>query len=121
MSPETLATAAPRLVHHAFIEWTTPRGLRVAYYAMPLERIPCDFYADPDGQWTYEELVRAARFTSEDIAIGALSDDFNGHPAGSAVVTLNSADRPYVAIIECPVAYVYVSDAELARETARVA
>jgi hypothetical protein len=99
-----------RRTHHAFIEWTTPRGLRVAYYAMPLERIPCDFYADPDGRWTYEELVRAARFSGAGIAIGALSDDFNGHPAGSAVVTLNAADRPYVAVIECPVAYEYVGD-----------
>jgi len=94
-----------RLVHHAFIEWTTPRGHRVAYYAMPLERIPCDFYADPDGRWTYEELVRVARLPADDIAIGALADDFNGHPAGSAVVTLNSSERPYVAIIECPIAY----------------
>ena len=119
MSPES--TASSRLVHHAFIEWTTPRGLRVAYYAMPLERIPCDFYADPDGRWTYDELVRAARFAAGDVAIGALSDDFNGHPAGSAVVTLNSADRPYVAVIECPVAFVTISEAELAGETARVA
>lgn len=110
-----------RFAHHAFIEWTTPRGLRVAYYAMPLERIPCDFYADPDGRWTYEELVRAARFTLDDVAIGALADDFNGHPAGSAVVTLNSADRPYVAIIECPVAYECVDDPALGDSAARVA
>jgi len=99
-----------RLVHHAFIEWTTPRGLRVAYYAMQLERFPCDFYADPDGRWTYEELVRAARLPADDIAIGALADDFNGHPAGSAVVTLNSSERPYIAIIECPIAYEYVEE-----------
>jgi hypothetical protein len=77
---------------------------------MPLERIPCDFYADPDGRWTYEELVRVARLPADDIAIGALSDDFNGHPAGSAVVTLNSAERPYVAIIECPIAYEFVEE-----------
>jgi hypothetical protein len=82
---------------------------------MPLERIPCDFYADPDGRWTYDELVRAARFSADDVAIGALADDFNGHPAGSAVVTLNSADRPYVAIIECPVAYQCVDDEDAVR------
>jgi len=112
----TSATSTPiRISHHAFIEWTTPSGLRVAYYAMPLDRIPCDFYADPDGRWTYEELVRAARFFESDIAIGALADDFNGHPAGSAVVTLNSADRPYIAIIECPVAYEYVDERSAAR------
>ena len=109
------ANSQRRLVHHAFIEWTTPRGLRVAYYAMPLERVPCDFYADPDGHWTYEELVRVARLPAGDIAIGALADDFNGHPAGSAVVTLNSADRPYVAIIECPIAYACVEEDAAAR------
>ena len=115
-------TPAPKLLaHHAFIEWTTPRGFRVAYYVMPLERIPCDFYADPDGRWTYEDLVRAARFSASDVAIGALADDFNGHPAGSAVVTLNSANRPYVAIIECPVAYECVDEAALDDATARVA
>ncbi len=119
MSPET---STPKLLaHHAFIEWTTPSGLRVAYYAMPLDRIPCDFYADPDGRWTYEELVRAARFFEDNIAIGALADDFNGHPAGSAVVTLNSADRPYVAIIECPVAYATVDENALGNATAQVA
>jgi hypothetical protein len=111
----------PKRIAHAFIEWTTPSDLRVAYYAMPLERIPCDFYADPDGRWTYEELVRAARFASGDIAIGALADDFNGHPAGSAVVTLNAADRPYVAIVECPVAYECVDEDVLGSATARVA
>jgi hypothetical protein len=111
----------PRLAHHPFIEWTTPSGLGVAYYAMPLERIPCDFFADPDGRWTYEELVRAARFSAGDVAIGALADDFNGHPAGSAVVTLNSADRPYVAIIECPVAFQYVDENALDDSAARVA
>ena len=118
MPPESSAPA--RRTHHAFIEWTTPRGLRVAYYAMPLERIPCDFLADPDGLWTYDELVRAARFSGEDVAIGSLADDFNGHPAGSAVVTLNTASRPYVAIIECPVAYTCTDD-DLELSASRVA
>ena len=119
MSPEN--STPTRHPHHAFIERTTPRGHRVAYYAIPHESIPCDFYPDTDGRWTYDELVRAARFAAGDVAIGALADDFNGHPAGSAVVTLNSADRPYIAIIECPVAYECVEDAELAGHTSRVA
>ena len=102
--------ALGRLSHHPFIEWTTPGGMRVAYYAMPLERIPCDFFADPDGTWSYDALVSAARFSDEGVAIGALADDFNGHPAGSAVVTLNTQDRPYVAIIECPIAYEPVAE-----------
>lgn len=81
-------------------------GMHVHGYELPLERIPADFYADPDGAWTFELLTRAAGFGGEpDVAIGALREPFNGHPDGSAVVTLNAASRPYVAIIECPIVY----------------
>jgi len=93
--------------HHPIEERTTSDGMRVACYAMPLDRIPCDFFADPDGLWTYEGLTRAAQFPSDGVAIGALRRPFNGHPEGAAVVTLNAETRPYVAIIECPIAYVY--------------
>jgi hypothetical protein len=98
---------------HAFIEATLPNGMRVAYYAMPLARIPCDFFADPDGRWTHDSLREAARFTEEGVAIGTLKQDFNGHPEGSAVVTLNSEARPYVAIVECPIAYECVDPSEM--------
>jgi hypothetical protein len=84
----------------------TPSGYRVACYAVPLDGMPVDFFADPDGRWTYEGLAEAAGFALEDgVAIGVLSQDYFGHPEGSAVVTLNSESRPYVAIVECPIAY----------------
>lgn len=87
--------------------FTTELGYRVACYAMPLGDIPADFFADPDGQWTFETLSRAAGFSpQEGVAIGALREPFNGHPDGAAVVTLNAEARPYVAIIECPIAFV---------------
>lgn len=87
----------------------TRDGMHVARYDVPLDRIPADFYADPDGSWTYEALAVAAGLANEaGIAIGALREPFNGHPDGSAVVTLNSGSRPYVAIVECPVAYRFV-------------
>lgn len=86
--------------------YRTPGGMVVTRYAIPLEQIPADFYADPDGAWTYEALVAAAGFEGErGVAIGALRHCFNDHPDGSAVVTLEAESRPYVAIIECPVAY----------------
>jgi len=91
--------------YHPFIETSLANGMRVAYYAMPLERIPCDFFADPDGRWSYDALRKAARFEEDGVAIGALKHAFNGHPEGSAVVTLNAEARPYVAIVECPIAY----------------
>jgi hypothetical protein len=97
---------------HPISELTTREGMRVACYAMPIERVPADFFADPDGRWTYESLARAAGFGKNGVAVGALKRDFNGHPEGAAVVTLNTEARPYIAIIECPIAYSYVADAE---------
>lgn len=87
-------------------EWTTERGMRVSCYALPLEALPVDFFADPDGSWTYESLADAAGFTlGEGVAFGALRRPFGEHPDGAAVVTLNAATRPYVAVVECPIAY----------------
>jgi len=80
-------------------------GTHVARYALGLDQIPADFFADPDGTWSFEGLAEAAGFALDTgVAIGALRRAFNGHPAGSAVVTLNAASRPYVAVIECPLA-----------------
>ena len=98
--------------------YRTPDGMHVSRYSLSLDRIPADFYADPDGSWTYDALLRAAGFAGErGVAIGALRDCFNGHPDGSAVVTLNAETRPYVAIIECPVAYT-VEEADTAAVSA---
>ena len=91
---------------------TSAAGFRAARYAVPLDQIPADFFADPDGAWTFEGLSEAAGFALDaGIAIGALRRSFNGHPAGSAVVTLNSAARPYVAIVECPVSFLCAQSA----------
>jgi hypothetical protein len=89
-----------------FYDRTAADGSRIARYALALEQIPADFFADPDGVWSFEGLAEAAGFAHDaGIAIGALRRSFNGHPAGSAVVTLNAAARPYVAVIECPIAF----------------
>lgn len=90
----------------ALDHFVTSSGLRVTYYALSLEKVPADFFADPDGAWSYDLLARAAGFASHSgVAIGALKAEFNGHPEGAAVVTLNALTRPYVAIVECPIAY----------------
>jgi len=91
----------------------TPSGYRVACYAVPLDQFPVDFFADPDGRWSYEGLAEAAGFAMEaGVAIGVLSRDHFGHPEGSAVVTLNAESRPYVAIVECPIAYSFADPNE---------
>lgn len=87
----------------------TAEGLRVACYRVALDAIPVDFFADPDGRWTFESLANAAGFRNDEgVAIGALRRAFGKHPEGAAVVTLNSEQRPYVAIIECPIAFSFV-------------
>ena len=92
--------------HQALDYFVTATGMRVTYYSLSLDKVPADFFADPDGAWSYELLARAAGFASHSgVAIGALRADFNGHPEGAAVVTLNALTRPYVAIVECPIAY----------------
>jgi hypothetical protein len=92
--------------------WITEGGERVSCYALPVTRIPVDFFADPDGSWSFESLSRAAGFAVDaGVAVGALRTPFNGHPDGAAVVTLNDESRPYVAIVECPIAYTCVADA----------
>ncbi|HEY8943251.1 MAG TPA: hypothetical protein VIM73_03265 [Polyangiaceae bacterium] len=99
--------------------FVTSSGMKVSYYALALDQVPADFFADPDGAWSYELLARAAGFASHSgVAIGALRTPFNGHPDGAAVVTLNALTRPYVAIIECPIAYTYVSVEEQSESSA---
>jgi hypothetical protein len=96
----------------ALDHFVTSGGMRVSYYALSLDQVPADFFADPDGTWSYELLARAAGFASHSgVAIGALKSEFNGHPEGAAVVTLNALTRPYVAIVECPIAYQYLEPA----------
>jgi hypothetical protein len=92
----------------ALDHFVTAGGMRVTYYALSLDKVPADFFADPDGAWSYDLLARAAGFASHSgVAIGALKADFNGHPEGAAVVTLDALTRPYLAIVECPIAYDY--------------
>ena len=97
---------------------STPSGFRVACYAVALDQFPVDFFADPDGQWTYEGLAEAAGFALESgVAIGVLSRDHFGHPEGSAIVTLNAESRPYVAVVECPIAYACADASSLSQES----
>ena len=101
--------SSPARAFQALDHFVTSGGMRVSYYALALDQVPVDFFADPDGTWSYELLSRAAGFASHSgVAIGALTAEFNGHPEGAAVVTLNALTRPYVAIVECPIAYEYI-------------
>ncbi len=102
------------IVPEAFIDsYVTERGYRVARYRISLERVPADFFADPDGSWTHEALAYAVGFPPDaGVAIGALREPFDVHPDGAAVVTLNAESRPFIAIVECPLDYELVLDAE---------
>ena len=77
--------------------------MKAVRYTAALKEVPVDFFADPDGEWTYEALADISGWSLADgVAVGALTAPFRGHPEGSAVVTLNAKDRPYVVIVECP-------------------
>ncbi|HEU5072765.1 MAG TPA: hypothetical protein VFU02_01300 [Polyangiaceae bacterium] len=79
--------------------------MKAIRYRVSLNEVPVDFFADPDGEWTYDDLLAIAGWqTSDGVAIGALTAPFRGHPEGSAVVTLNAKDRPYIVVVECPTA-----------------
>ena len=111
--------SSPVYSFQALDHFVTSGGMRVSYYALSLDEVPADFFADPDGTWSYELLSRAAGFASHSgVAIGALKAEFNGHPEGAAVVTLNALTRPYVAIVECPIAYDYLQQPEDAASSA---
>lgn len=77
--------------------------MRAAAVSFPLEEIPVDFFADPDGRWEYEELADAAGFDEGwgQLSIGALTEPFAGFPDGAAVVVLTTADHYAVALVDC--------------------
>ncbi len=119
MSNIAVLPQLPAHTFEAFSRRRTAAGLQVSLYALKLDRVPVDFFADPDGRWTFDALVDAAGFSPNDgVAVGALKYPFNGHPDGAAVVTLESETRPYLAIIECPIAYDYVEAIEELRISA---
>ena len=76
--------------------------MRIVRYRVPVDRVPVDFFADPDGEWEFETLVEAAGFevSRPGIQIGALADRFADHPEGSAVVA-QADGGSYLAIVEC--------------------
>lgn len=77
--------------------------MRVAAVSSPLEEIPVDFMADPDGPWEYEQLADAAGFDEGwgQLSIGALTEPFAGFPDGAAVVMLTTADHYAVVLVDC--------------------
>lgn len=74
----------------------------VARYLVDMGAVPVDFMADPDGQWNYDQLLEAAGFDKDaQVSVGALTQSFEGHPDGAAVVTRSMEGRAYIAVIEC--------------------
>lgn len=78
--------------------------MKISRYCLDTNAVPVDFFADPDGDWQFEDLVEAAGFDPErpGVCVGALVAPFEGHPEGAAVVMEMGARKPYVAVVECP-------------------
>ena len=51
-SRPTLKSSEPPAVRsfQALDHFVTASGMRVTYYALSLEKVPADFFADPDGR-----------------------------------------------------------------------
>jgi hypothetical protein len=75
--------------------------MKITRYNLSVDDVPVDFFADPDGSWSFDELVEASGFEPDrpGVCVGALTESFLGHPEGSAVVTEMGRLRPYVAIV----------------------
>jgi hypothetical protein len=83
--------------------------MKTQTYALSLQEIPVDLFADPDGAWSYEALVAAAGLDPEmqpPAVIGALTEPWQGHPDGAAVVAAAADGVAQITIIECGVAAV---------------
>lgn len=67
------------------------------------DEVPVDFFADPDGEWEYEDLLRVANLDPAwgKVEVGALTRGFGGFPEGAAVVTLRVGDRLSVVLVDC--------------------
>ncbi|MEZ4369241.1 MAG: hypothetical protein AB7K71_28020 [Polyangiaceae bacterium] len=80
--------------------------MRVRHYGLSAEAAPIDFFADPDGDWSYEALLEAAGIHPESaptgVMIGALGEPWRGHPEGAAVVSFAREGGPRLCIVECP-------------------
>jgi hypothetical protein len=82
--------------------------MRVAIHLPSLAGIPVDFFADPDGPWEYEDLVRsagldpeAAQAASCELFIGALTETYLGFPEGAAVLWFSSPRGCAVRLVDC--------------------
>jgi hypothetical protein len=77
--------------------------MKIRQHRLSLSQLPVDLFADPDGTWSYEELVVAAGFDPEAAPpplVAALSEAWCDHPEGSAVIAGSMDDEAYVVIIE---------------------
>jgi hypothetical protein len=79
-------------------------AMKIHLHELSPHQLPVDFFADPDGAWSYESLVRAAGFDPDAVPaplVGALAVPWGGHPEGAAVVAGPSECNAVVVIIEC--------------------
>lgn len=78
--------------------------MRVRHYRVSAEAAPIDFFADPDGDWSYEALIEAAGIhpgaVPPGVLIGALARAWRGHPEGSAIISFVADEQPRLCVVE---------------------
>ena len=78
--------------------------MKMQKYALSLQQVPADLFADPDGSWSYEALLATVGLDPDVTpppVIAALAEPWDGHPDGAAVVAGMTGAADWVAIIEC--------------------
>lgn len=83
--------------------------MKIQKYALCLQEVPVDLFADPDGTWSYEELVAAAGLDPDlkpPPIVAALAEPWCGHPDGAAVIASAGDGESTITVIECAAAAV---------------
>ncbi|MEY4543859.1 MAG: hypothetical protein RL685_54 [Pseudomonadota bacterium] len=77
--------------------------MRVAAILCPLDEVPVDFLADPDGVWEFQALADAAGFEEAwgRISVGALTEPYRDFPEGAAVVLLDAPGECAISLVDC--------------------
>jgi hypothetical protein len=79
------------------------KRFRVKHLTGSISAVPVDLFGDPDGVWSYEDLVEGAGFDPSlgVLSIGALTQPYAGFPEGAAVVALTSGTVCSIALVDC--------------------
>jgi hypothetical protein len=96
--------------------------MQIHRYPLTLLDVPADLRADPDGDWSYENLVVAAGLDPDALPppiVAALYQPWRDHPEGAAVVA--SPGSGVIAVVDCTAPQLLSSAAPVERTASQPA